>query len=136
MDALNVSEAGDYEASFRKAMDDDFNTVEALAVLFEIANALNKAKAENDDESAALLAGQLRYLGSVLGLLQDDADAFMKGGVTQGGLSDADIDDLIEQRATAKNEKNWAEADRIRDELQAQNIVLEDGAGGTTWRRG
>ncbi|MFC1747999.1 cysteine--tRNA ligase [Pseudomonadota bacterium] len=137
VDAIEVTDGGDYETRFRKAMDDDFNTVEALAVLFDIANQLNRAKAENDVELAAHLAGVLRYLGGVLGLLQDDADAFMKGGAAaESGLSDADIDVLIEQRATAKKEKNWAEADRVRDELQAHNIVLEDGAGGTTWRRG
>jgi len=135
VEAIEVSEAGDYETRFRKAMDDDFNTVEALAVLFEMANALNKAKG-GDTEQAALLAGQLRYLGGVLGLLQEDADAFFKGGAAEGGLSDAEIDDLIAQRVTAKQEKNWADADRIRDELQAQGIILEDGAGGTTWRRG
>lgn len=137
VDAMEVTDGGDYEARFRRAMDDDFNTVEALAVLFEIANSLNRAKADGDLEMAANLAGVLRYLGGVLGLLQDDADAFMKGGIGSGdGLSDADIDGLIEQRAKAKEEKNWAEADRIRDELQSHGVVLEDGAGGTIWRRG
>lgn len=137
VEAAKVSDGGEYEQRFRKAMNDDFNTAESLAVLFEIANALNTAKAEQNSEQAAQLAGQLKYLGSILGLLQDDADAFMQGGASvEGGLSDADIDSLIEQRAAAKQEKNWAESDRIRDELQAQGIVLEDGAGGTTWRRG
>ncbi len=136
VDAVAVQNGGEYEARFRTAMDDDFNTVEALTVLFEIANALNKAKVENDAESAAQLAGQLKYLGGVLGLLQDDADAFLKGGVQRGGLSDAEIDSLIQQRLDARKNKNWAEADRIRDELQMQKIILEDGAGGTTWRRG
>jgi cysteinyl-tRNA synthetase len=134
IEAAEVEDGGEYESRFRTAMSDDFNTAEALAVLFEMANALNKAKNDNA-EQAALLAGQLRYLGGVLGLLQDDADVFMKGGATAGGLSDAEVDDLIQQRATAKSEKNWAEADRIRDELQAQGIILEDGPGGTTWRR-
>jgi len=136
VDAIAVQNAGDYEARFRTAMDDDFNTAEAMAVLFEIANALNKAKADNDAEAAAQLAGQLKHLGGVLGLLQDDADAFLKGGAQSGGLSDAEIDSLIQQRLDARKNKNWAEADRIRDELQQQKIILEDGAGGTTWRRG
>lgn len=136
VEAANVTDAGDYEKRYRKAMDDDFNTAEALAVLFEIANNLNKAKADNNIELASQLAGQLKYLAAVLGLLQDDADVFLKGGGSTGGLSDEEIDVLIEQRVVAKKEKNWAEADKIRDELQAQGIVLEDGAGGTTWRRG
>ncbi len=136
VEAAGVNSGGDYEARFRRAMDDDFNTAEALAVLFEIANHLNKAKAENNPEQAAQLAGQLKYLGEVLGLLQDDADAFLKGGGGEGGLGDAEIETLIGQRIRAKQEKNWAEADRIRDELQGQGIVLEDGPGGTTWRRG
>ncbi len=135
--ADEVSDGGDYEQRFRKVMDDDFNTVEAMAVLFDIANALNVAKVEKNSELAARLAGQLKYLGAVLGLLQEDAETFMKGGVSaEDGLSGAEIDVLIEQRSTAKQEKNWAESDRIRDELQSQGIVLEDSAGGTTWRRG
>jgi cysteinyl-tRNA synthetase len=131
-----VGDGGDYEQRFRKAMDDDFNTVEAIAVLFDIANALNIAKAEKNIQQAGKLAGQLKYLGAVLGLLQEDADAFMKGGSgTEGGLTDAEIDILIGLRSVAKQEKNWAESDRIRDELQGQGIVLEDSAAGTTWRR-
>ena len=136
VEMAQVSDGGEYETRFRQAMDDDFNTAEALAVLFELANQLNKAKAENDQAQAAQLAGQLKYLGGVLGLLQDDPDAFLKGGAEEGGLGDNEIDALIEQRTAAKQEKNWAEADRIRDELQAQGIILEDGASGTTWRRG
>jgi cysteinyl-tRNA synthetase len=136
VEAVPVSEGGEYENRFRQAMDDDFNTAEALAVLFDMANHLNKAKAENDLSQATQLAGQLRYLGGVLGLLQDNPDAFLKGGASEGGLTDNEIDALIEQRTAAKKDKNWAEADRIRDELQAQGVILEDGPGGTTWRRG
>jgi len=152
VEAAEVTEGGDYEQRFRQAMDDDFNTVEAMAVLFEIANALNVAKAERNSEQAARLAGQLKYLGGVLGLLQDDADAFLKGKVKipeadnlnlRGHapkiavvLSDVKIEELIDQRNQARKEKDWAESDRIRDELQAQEIILEDGPGGTTWRRG
>ncbi len=133
VNAAATDGAGDYETRFRTAMDDDFNTAEAMAILFELANALNKAKADNNAEQAAQLAGQLRYLGGVLGLLQDDADSFLKGGAGDDG--DAEIDALVAQRNQAKKDKQWAEADRIRDELQARGIVLEDGAGGTRWRR-
>jgi len=126
----------EFDARFAKAMDDDFNTPEALAVLFELANGLNKAKAEGDAAGAARLATQLCRLGGVLGILQDDADAFFKGVSAEGGLSDAQIETMIQQRLDARVNKDWAAADRIRDEFQAQNIVLEDGAGGTTWRRG
>ena len=137
VEAAVIEDGGEYEARFRNAMDDDFNSVEALAVLFEIANTLNRAKADHNDAVATQLAGQLRYLGGVLGLLQDDADAFLKGGVqNSNGLSDADIDTILQQRLDARKNKNWAEADRIRDELQMQKIILEDGAGITTWRRG
>jgi len=136
VEAADVCDGGEYEARFRKAMDDDFNTAEAMAVLFEVANALNVAKAEKNSQLAAQLAGQLKFLGGVLGLLQDDAEAFMKGGVSaEGDLNDAAIDALVQQRNEAKQEKNWAESDRIRDELQAQGVVLEDSAAGTTWRR-
>ncbi len=137
VETVVIEDGGEYEARFRNAMDDDFNSVEALAVLFEITNALNRAKADHSGAAAIQLAGQLRYLGGVLGLLQDDADVFLKGGVqTPDGLSDVDIDTLIQQRLDARKNKNWAEADRIRDELLTQKIILEDGAGITTWRRG
>ncbi|MCF6239164.1 MAG: cysteine--tRNA ligase, partial [Candidatus Marinimicrobia bacterium] len=118
--AANVCDGGEYEARFRKAMDDDFNTAGTLAVLFEMVNGLNTAKAEQNTEQAAQLAGQLKFLGAVLGLLQDDAEAFMRGGVgVEDGLDDAEIDVLVQDRNEAKQTKDWAESDRIRDELQA-----------------
>ena len=142
VDAAEVTDGGEYEQRFRNAMDDDFNTAESLAVLFEVANSLNRAKSEKNTALAVQLAGQLKHLAGVLGLLQDDADVFLKRKVVTAQidavlvLSDEKIDELIEQRNSAKQQKNWTEADRIRNELQAQGITLEDGAGGTTWRRG
>jgi cysteinyl-tRNA synthetase len=112
---------------FKAAMDDDFGTPEAVAVLFDLANEINRGRRE--------LAPQLRALGGVLGLLQRDAQAFLQGGGPEG-LADAEIRARIEARLAARKAKNYAEADRIRDELLASGIVLEDGAGATTWRRG
>lgn len=136
VEAAAVSDGGEYQLRFRATMDDDFNTPEALAVLFEMATALNRAKASNMLEVAAELAGNLRYLGGVIGLLQGDAETFLKGDAGEGGLNDAQIETLIQQRIDAKQAKAWAEADRIRDELQAQGVIVEDGAGGSRWRRG
>ena len=134
--------------AFMDAMDDDFNTPVALAVLFDLTHATNKAKA-NASKEAAHLAGLLRRLGGMLGLLQSDPEQHLKNVGTaaltipmvevnaQGlaGLSDAEIDRLISLRVEARRAKNWAESDRIRDELKAQGIILEDGASGTSWRR-
>lgn len=119
----------EYQHRFEQAMDDDFNTPVALAVLFELARELNKA------EDKALLAATLKQLAAILGLLQDDPDSFLKGG-SNDGLAEAEIEQLIEARKTAKANKDWAQADSIRDQLKAQGIVLEDVAGGnTSWRR-
>jgi len=136
IDVAAVTDGGDYQARFRAAMDDDFNTPEALAVLFEIATALNRAKTDKDEVLAAQLAGNLRYLAGVIGLLQGDADTFLKGHAADDGLSDEKIEALVQQRIDAKQAKEWGEADRIRDELLAQGVIVEDGAGGSRWRRG
>ncbi len=112
---------------FQAAMDDDFNTPEAVAVLFDLANEVNKT-------SAPQLAAQLRALGGTLGLLQREATEFLQGSVVEG-LSETQISEQIAARITAKLSKNYAEADRIRKELLTAGIVLEDSATGTTWRR-
>lgn len=127
----------DYEARFREAMDDDFNTPVALSVLFELARELNKAK-EGGARRAAILAASLITLGGLLGILQDDPEHFLKGGAekTSDQLSDEAIDARIQARIDAKKRKDWAVADQIRDELKQQGIILEDvPGGGTNWRR-
>jgi len=124
----------DFDARFVEAMNDDFNTPKAISVLFELVNELNKATRENSPE-AGKLAGQLVRLGSILGLLQQDADAFLKGEDKEGELSSDDIEALIVQRADAKKAKNFTESDRIRDELAEQGIILKDSREGTTWFR-
>jgi len=136
VDAAAVTDGGKYQACFRAAMDDDFNTPEALAVLFEITTALNRARTDKDAELAALLAGNLRYLAGVIGLLQGDADTFLKGHAAADGLRDEQIETLVQQRLAAKQAKEWGEADRIRDELLEQGVIVEDGADGSRWRRG
>ncbi len=114
---------------FRAAMDDDFNTVEALAVLFELANEVNRGAAP---ESGL----QLRALGGVLGLLGRDATVFLQSGVqVEGGLEVSEIERMIEARTNAKKGRNFAEADRLRATLLEAGVVLEDSAQGTTWRR-
>jgi cysteinyl-tRNA synthetase len=123
-----------FEQRFREAMDDDFNTPEALAVLFDLTREINKLK-ENDENAASAFAALLRELGGILGILQDDAEAYLRGGASEDGLTDDKIDTMIQARLDARAAKNWTEADRIRDELQAAGIILEDGPQGTTWRR-
>ncbi len=124
----------EYSDRFHAAMDDDFNTSEALAVLFELAREINRCS--NGEPVTALgYAAQLRHLGGLLGILQCDPEAFLKGGAAEGGLDDAAIENLIAARLEARANKDYAESDRIRDELKSQGIVLEDGPQGTTWRR-
>ncbi len=108
-------------------MDDDFNTPEAMAVLFDLANEVNKTNVPQ-------LAAQLKALGATLGLLQRDATEFLQGSVIEG-LSETQINERIAARITAKKAKNYAESDRIRKELLEAGIALEDSAVGTTWRR-
>lgn len=126
----------DYKARFEAALDDDFNTPVALSVLFDLARELNKVK-DSDATQAALLAKTLTALASILGLLQDDSESFLKGGEASGnGLSNEEVEQQIQARLDAKAAKNWAEADRIRESLKQQGVVLEDMPGNkTSWRR-
>ncbi|MEY4442593.1 MAG: hypothetical protein RL442_1593 [Pseudomonadota bacterium] len=113
-------------ARFKAAMDEDFGTPEAVAVLFDLASEVNRSH-------SCELSGLLKALGGVLGLLQADPQQFLQAGVS---LDEATIQSRIEARAAAKKAKDFAQADAIRQELAAQGIVLKDGAGGTTWERG
>ncbi|WP_340677159.1 cysteine--tRNA ligase [Paraglaciecola sp.] len=128
---------GDYLSRFNKAMDDDFNVPEAIAVLFDVARDLNKAKNEKS-AAAADLAGILVKLGATLGVLQQAPQDYLQGGLTPTDSKDdvAHIESLIKDRNDARVSKNWPAADKARDALKALNIVLEDGENGTSWRRG
>ena len=134
---LNVADGLDekeYEQRFSSAMDDDFNTPEAIAVLFEVAREINRLRRDGETEQAMKLASVLKKLGSHLGLIERVADDFLQSGVTES-LPESEIDQMILARQVAKQTKNWVESDRIRDELLEQGIVLEDNADGTVWRR-
>ena len=121
-----------FVATFREAMDDDFNTPNALSVLFEMAREINKLKTE-DVEKANGLAARLRELGAILGLLQQEPEKFLQAGSDDDEV--AKIEALIKQRNEARAAKDWAAADAARNELTAMGIVLEDGVNGTTWRK-
>jgi cysteinyl-tRNA synthetase len=120
----------------RDSMDDDFNTPEALAVMQGVARELNLAKAAKNADKTAAAAATLRGLGALLGVLQQNADAYLKKSVGAQSLSDADIEDLLASRRSARAAKNFAESDRIRGLLTAAGVLLEDKPGGITqWRR-
>jgi cysteinyl-tRNA synthetase len=121
-----------YAQRFRTAMDDDFNSPEAIAVLFELASEVNRTKSP---QTAVLL----KSLAGIVGLLTRDASAFLQATPAAAGDDSVDatrIEQLIAERKAARAEKNFAEADRIRKELAAAGIILEDTSQGTVWRRG
>ena len=124
-----------FEARFRAAMDDDFNTPEAYSVLFDMARDINRLKSENP-QAANGLAAELRRIAGVLGLLAQDPEQFLQSGAQADDNGEvAEIEALIKQRNDARASKNWPMADQARDRLNEMGIVLEDGASGTTWRR-
>ncbi|MCK4842733.1 MAG: class I tRNA ligase family protein, partial [Methylococcales bacterium] len=149
VEVKGVAVDGDYEQRFKKAMDDDFNTPIALSVLFDCARELNKIK-DNDSEKALILATTLKSLAEILGILQRNPKEALQTGFhysnaqienasvgldTKLVLSDDEIEQQINDRLDAKKNKDWASADKIRDQLKQQGIVLEDVSDGTNWRR-
>ena len=134
---------GEATREFAEAMDDDFNTPGAIAALQSAARELNVAKAAGDRVKASALAAEIRQLGGVIGLLAHPpaewlatASSLAAGAETAGpALDAASIDRQVAARIEARRQRNWAESDRIRDELAAAGVLLEDGPGGTTWRR-
>jgi len=128
---------------FSEAMDDDFNTPEALAAMQAVARDINIAKSAGDTARARQLAAELRHLGGLLGLLGVPPETWLStrseltggGSADAAGIEPAEIDRLVAARIEARRAKDFAESDRIRDALAAQGVVLEDGPSGTTWRR-
>jgi cysteinyl-tRNA synthetase len=136
----DAGEAGPVDAQwlarFRGAMDDDFNTPEALAVMQGVARELNQAKASGNSAKSAGAAATLRAMGAVLGVLQQDPDTYLKRSVGGQMMADADVEALLAARQAARAAKDFAESDRIRQQLTDAGILLEDKAGGITqWRR-
>jgi cysteinyl-tRNA synthetase len=145
-DGSNLSEV--FIDRFNQAMDDDFNTRNALSILFDLAKEVNKAKTNNSD-LVRPLSSTLKFLGDLLGILQENPDDFLKKGAAfihgsiglfglelQASASFDDVDKKIQDRIQAKKSKNWTLADQIRDELKQNGVILEDKPDGTTtWRR-
>ncbi|CAL7963828.1 cysteine--tRNA ligase [Gammaproteobacteria bacterium] len=127
----NINDLGaenQFNQRFRTAMNDDFNTPEALAVLFDLAREINRLRSAQQLTEAAQYGTLLKHFGWVLGILQDDPEKFLKTGIDASA-----IEALITARNAARKNKNWAEADRIRNKLTSMKITLEDTANGTTW---
>lgn len=122
----------EWQLRFNAAMDDDFNTPVALSVLFDLAHDINRLR-ESQPEAATQMAEELRRLGGILGLLQQDPEAFLQLGVDEAEVQQ--IEQLITERQQARQQKDWAKADTIRKQLTKMGIDLADGPQGTTWRR-
>ncbi len=131
----NINQTESYTKKFKLAMNDDFNTSEAIAVLFEVAKEINIVK-QNSIEEAIFLANILTTLAQSIGLLFYDPEAFLHGLVNlDNNISEQEIQALIVKRNNARQAKNWQEADLIRDQLAKQGIYLEDKDNNTVWRK-
>ena len=124
--------AEEYAARFKAAMDDDFNTPEAYSVLFDMVREVNRLKLTNMVQASAL-AVTLKQLADVLGLLSQSSETFFQGGGSDDEV--AEIEALIVERNRARTEKDWSAADVARNRLNELGVELEDGPGGTTWRK-
>jgi cysteinyl-tRNA synthetase len=131
-----------WRQEFIRVMDDDFNSAAACAVLFDVSKEVNRwlddgaASSEDKSQAAYRIAQFLREVGATLGLLQEEPQSFLqRGGGDDNELEPVAIEALIEERNVARKERNWAEADRIRDLLDEQGIILKDSAEGTRWQR-
>ncbi len=124
----------EYQRRFNEAMDDDFNTPEAYSVLFDLAREINRLKTEQPQQAQAL-ASQLRSLGGILGILQQDPEQFLQRGSQAQDGDVALIESLVKMREKARNDRDWARADIARDKLNALGIIVEDGSAGSSWRR-
>ena len=137
LDGVEMTEveiaSNSYTDRFFAAMDDDFNTPMAFAVLFEMASELNRLKGK-DDRAASQLAGQIKALGAVVGLLQQNPKDFLQQG-SAGEISGEEVEALIVERKEARATKDFARSDEIRDQLAAAGVILKDGPEGTTWYR-
>ena len=120
------------DPEFMAALDDDLNTPKALAVLFDLARTINRSESAAERQQ---LAARLRAGGCLLGLLGEDPEAWLRGAEGQGSLTAEAVEDLLAKRLAARKSKDFATADRIRDELVANRIVILDGPEGTRWRR-
>jgi len=129
-----VDDSSEYIEKFKLVMDDDFNTAEAVAILFELAKSINIAKKENMPKAISLAAILIK-LGGILGIVQQDPNEFLKSSVGDSTQDDDLIENLILERKQAREDKNWARADEIRDQFDEMGIVLEDKDGKTVWRR-
>lgn len=131
--SLAEMQSSDYYGRFVNAMNDDFNTRVALAAMYDLVRDLNTASSAADVK-AEQLASELKTLGNILGLLQQDPEAFLQAGAA-GEISAEEVEALIAERTQAKQEKNYARSDEIREQLKAQGVLLEDSREGTSWRR-
>jgi len=125
---VDIDWSNDFAARFKLALNEDFDSHGAIAVLFELAGEVNRQR-------SAELSALLKALGGVIGLLEREPMAYLQGGAGNAGLDEAAIEQMMAERAAAKKAKNFAEADRIRDELKAAGIVLDDSPQGSSWRR-